>query len=500
MLSLLTPVWDGTPLAYFRLLADSVIRQNSTGAAQWVILDNGCQNQEILSYLDTLKQYSWIKLARSPENTGIIGGLRRCLEAATARYILPVDSDDLLYPDCLEIVTWWLQKSGYPPILYTDEDKVIESAAVQPYLKSDFDPVLLLNSPYIAHLGVIDRKLALEHGAYDDKSTEGSPDWDLFTRFFVSGRPAVHIPEVVYSWRMHPESTAEDADSKPYIHSSQKAVLRRYLETTGFASKFEVAYSPLLPGTCNWWLHRRELGPQPALFISLSTGSTPVPQPLDYVDIPHLRLAANASAEELAVLVAANARSDNDLVCLLADELQLDNSGWLWEALGLFERFPDTAMVGGRIRNSAGQITSAGYVLGFGRGCDCPERGRSVVDPGHFGQMLKQRSVSAVSSQFAVLLAGTVKELAKTVPSIASVAMLGEWTGAWALRSGKRVIYSPFLSAASNLDWESLQTAEEQAAFRDSTRDLVPDHRFYARAFGTQAHSPYHPSEMRSAR
>ena len=500
LLSLLSPVWDGTPLRYFRLLAESIIRQNPTGAAEWVILDNGCHNQEILSYLGALKEYSWIKLAHSPENTGIIGGLRLCLEAATGRYIVPVDSDDLLYPDCLEIVTWWLQHCGYPPILYTDEDKVIESAAVQPYLKSDFDPVLLLNSPYIAHLGVIDRKLALEHGAYDDKSTEGSPDWDLFTRFFISGRPAVHIPEVVYSWRMHPESTAEDADSKPYIHSSQKAVLQRYLDTTGFACKFEVAYSPLLPGSCNWWLQRRALYPEPALLISLTTGATPMPQPLDYIDVPHLSLGVRASVKDLADLVDSNAPSDRHLVCLLSDEVKPDNSGWLWEALGLFERFPDTAMVGGRIHNTAGQITSAGYVLGFGRGCDCPERGRAAVDPGYFGQMLKQRSVSAVSSQFAVLRAGTVKELAKTLPSIASLAMLGEWVGAWALRNGKRVIYSPFLSGASNLDWEDLSDAEEKAAFQKSIPDLIPDHRFYSRAFGRQAHAPYHPSKAAVAR
>ncbi len=119
-----------------------------------------------------------------------------------ACYILAVDSDDWLYPDCLQIVTWSIQHHNYAPIFYTDEDKLIGDHAVQPYLKPSFDPVLLLNSAYIAHLGVIDRKLALEHGAYADKQTEGSPDWDLFTRFYVAGISAIHIPEVVYSWRM----------------------------------------------------------------------------------------------------------------------------------------------------------------------------------------------------------------------------------------------------------------------------------------------------------
>ncbi len=273
LLSILTPVWDGTPLRYLRPLADSIIQQNPAGAAEWVILDNGCQNKDLLAYLDQLKrQHSWIQIPRSPVNAGIIGGMRLCLEAARSRYICAVDSDDWLYPDCLQIVSWWIEKHNYPPILYTDEDKIIDERAVQPYLKPDFDPVLLTNSAYIAHLGVIDRQLALEQGAYADKTTEGSPDWDLFTRFYVSGKPAVHIPEVVYSWRMHPESTADDAGSKPYIHSSQKAVLERYLDSSGLAQKFEIEYSPILKGTCDWWLHRRT-AMQPPIAVAFEDGA-----------------------------------------------------------------------------------------------------------------------------------------------------------------------------------------------------------------------------------
>ncbi len=490
LLSLLTPVWDGTPLNYFRLLAESVIQQSSSGRAEWVILDNGCQNKEILTFLATLQQYPWVTLTHSSSNAGIIGGLRLCLEAAGGRYVLPVDSDDWLYPDCLQIVTWWIRSKGFPPLLYTDEDKMIGPSAVQPYLKPDFDPVLLLNSAYIAHLGVIDRKLALEQGAYADKSTEGSPDWDLFTRFFVAGKPAVHIPEVVYSWRMHPESTADDAGSKPYIHSSQKAVLERYLNATGLAHKYDVEYSPLLKNSCDWWLHRRPVDPGPALLVSLTTGADPAVQFLDYPVIPHLALSPTATVKALTELVTDAAESENDLVCLLSDDLEIDPTDWLWEALGLFERFPDAAMIGGRIRNSAGLTMSAGLVLGFGRACDCPDRGRPAIDPGYFTQMMKQRSVSAVSSQFAVLRAAAVYELAKHNPT-ASVAMLGPWLGAWALRTGKRVIYSPYLSGVSSLDWDALPKPAEIAEFHRSNADLMPDHRFYPAAMGMQAGQAY---------
>ncbi len=486
LLSILTPVWEGTPLAYFKLLAQSIIAQNSAGATEWVILNNGCRNPELLGYLAELQKHSWVTMPHSPANAGIIGGLRLCLESARGRYVLPVDADDWLYPDCLQIVTWWLRHKGFPALLYSDEDKLIGAHAVQAYLKPDFDPVLLLNSAYIAHLGVINRELALKYGGYTDKNTEGSADWDLFTRFLLAGEATVHIPEVAYSWRMHPESTADDAASKPYIHSSQKAVLQRYLDDSGLAAKYLVEYSPLLPGSADWWLRRRPIEPWPAILVSLETVSKPVLQPLDYPAIPRFSFSINAPLSSLAELAAGQ-----DLVCLVANDLQIDRADWLWEAVGLFERFPDAVMIGGHIRNSAQVTMSAGYVLGFGGGCGCPDRARPAIDPGYATQMRKQRSVSAVSSQFAVLRADFLKELVQDQSAHTSIFMLGAWAGAHALRNGKRIIYSPYLSAVSDLDWDALAKPQELAEFALKNADLMPDHRFYPAAFSMQVGKAY---------
>ncbi|MFL6414297.1 MAG: glycosyltransferase, partial [Bryobacteraceae bacterium] len=214
LLSILTAVWDGSPATYLNTLAASIESQNSDGACEWVLLDNGCTRPEILGCLVALRQRPWINIYRSEQNLGIIRGLRLCLERASNRYVLPVDGDDQLYPDALKIVTEHLRNAGYPPILYTDEDKISEAGLSQPYFKPDWDPVLLGNLAYIAHLGIVDRGEALRLGAYSDPATEGSPDWDVFLRFAAAGHTGVHIPEVVYSWRMHSTSTAENAHSK----------------------------------------------------------------------------------------------------------------------------------------------------------------------------------------------------------------------------------------------------------------------------------------------
>jgi glycosyltransferase involved in cell wall biosynthesis len=483
LLTIVTPVWDGTPLAYFRELAETIIQQNAAGHCEWIVLNNGCRKGELLAYFEELKRHSWVAIRESAENAGIIGGLRLCLEHAQGRYVLPVDADDWLYPDCLDVVSWWVRETGFPALLYSDEDKRIDTRAVQPYLKPDFDPVLLLNSAYIAHLGVIDRRMALELGAYSDRDTEGSPDWDLFLRFLAAGQAAVHIPEVIYGWRMHPESTADDALSKPYIHTSQRAALERYLNLRGVAGDYKVEYSPLVNGTADWWMERKHIRPWPAVLVVLTNGAggQELATAPDYPDLARVELRADAGLGALREIAG------DGLVCLVSEDLQIDRNDWLWDAISLFEKHPDTVMVGGRIRNSRGEIVSAGLVLGFEGGAGCPDAGRPAIDPGYFAQMWKQRSVSAVSSQFAVLRASFLREL----PAEVSIPFLGAWAGALALRLKKRIVYSPFLSAVSGIDWDALVTAGERESFQKVNHDILPDRRYYSRYLGLKRASAY---------
>ena len=212
-----------------------------------------------------------MRLDRVEANLGIIGGMRRCLHRASGRYILPLDSDDYLFPDCVQTLTWDIQKHDYPPLLYTDEDKLIGERLFLPYLKPDFDPVLFVNSCFIAHLGVIDRALGLKLGVYSDPSTEGSHDWDTFTRFLNAGHTPVHVPEVLYSWRMHPQSTASNIELEiRRLRLPEGSPLSRFLDVQPMGSRFELCKSPLFNGTPDWWMRRRRAEPRPLTTLLIS--------------------------------------------------------------------------------------------------------------------------------------------------------------------------------------------------------------------------------------
>jgi len=485
LLSILTAVWDGSPANYLQALANSIQLQNAEGACEWVILDNGCARREIQDCLHRLRERPWIRVYRSEENLGIIRGLRFCLERAANRYVLPVDGDDQLYPDALKVVATHIKRSGYPPILYTDEDKISDTGVSQPYFKPDWDPVLLGNLAYIAHLGVIDRQESLRLGAYCDSVAEGSPDWELFLRFAAAGHAAVHIPEVVYNWRMHSTSTAEDAESKSYVMRSQTAVLSNFLMARRLAERFSIENSPFFPGAPHWHLARRHTDPKPMTCILLTQDGASQPRFREVGSYPAasvIRVDLRSDPRSLASL-AGELASREELLCFMREDLAIENADWGWEALGLFELFPDTVMLGGLIRNETGEILEAGLQLGYRGACGSPDRGRKRSDPGYFGQAWKQRSVSAVSLHCAVVKPTFLLETLQQLPPGASLPFLGAWLGAYALRKGGRVVYSPFLGGACNTAWNASITIDEENLFTSLNRDILPDRRYYPKPF-----------------
>ena len=484
LLSILTAVWDGSPVRYLKKLARSIQKQNSSGACEWVLLDNGCTNSKILKCLDELRTNPWIKLIRAETNSGIMRGQRQCLEAASGRYVLPVDADDVLYDDALLIIASWIIENDHPPLLYTDEDKAIGARRYQPYLKPDWDPVLLLNSAYIAHLGVIDRKKALELDAYSDASAEGSPDWDLFVRFLLAGYAAVHIPEVVYSWRVHASSTADDAANKSYILSSQRKVLQRFLDARSATGDFAIERSSLFGTAAHWHFIRRAKSSKafPSVVLTAPADTSAAMKK----EIPMSVVRCRDEPNQALTGLLSGLKESDAWVHFIGADVEIDSQNWQQEVSSIVDLHADVVMIGGRIKSRDGTIREAGRCFGVNGLWGSPYRGAISDDPGYFGQIWKQRSTSAVSTQFAVMRVRFLLELLGHVPPEASLAFLGAWAGAYALKTSRRVVYSPFLGGWSDTDWDGTVSEAEQELFHAIHADVIPDHRFYPQALSLE--------------
>jgi hypothetical protein len=496
LFSILTTVWN-TPVPYLQALAASLFMQKPSARFEWVVLDNGSTNPEVQSWLTGLTAYPQVRLFRVEDNLGIVGGMHYCLERAAGRYVLPVDSDDLLYPDALAVLAWYIREHRYPPLLYSDEDKVENGRYREAYLKPSWDPVLFLNSAYIAHLNAIDRELALRLDVYSDPGANGCHDWDTFLRFMLAGHQPVHVPEVLYTWRVHQGSCAGNIDAKSYIHSSQKHVLSKFLAAHPQGRRYRVEPSPLFPGTPDWWLRRDHSDPRPLWTLVLADqGEAVDPQPWRQgaaYPLHEVRPLGLESGMEELYRLAETAAADNGLIQLAGAGMRIEGSEWPWEVLALMELHPDVVAVGGRVHDGFGAIVTAGEVLGFGGACGCPDEFRPGHSCGYFAQLWKQRSVSAVSSLLAVVDAGFLAQFLRRHrgPRV-SLRYLGAWLGTHAWRTGKRVVYTPHMTGHLHThDWYRGVPQEEKDALVAGIRDLLPDTRCLSRHLSLDPDTPY---------
>ncbi|MET3713200.1 glycosyltransferase involved in cell wall biosynthesis [Sphingomonas trueperi] len=496
LFTFITTVWNTAP-AYLDVLAKSLERQAGGPRFKWFILDNGSTRADTRAMLDRIARRDYVQLERVNENLGIIAGMRYCLERAEGRYILPLDSDDYLFPDCVRTLAWYVHKHDYPALLYTDEDKLIGERLSMPFQKPAFDPVLFSVQCYIAHLCVIDRALAIELGSYSDQGPEGSHDWDTFTRFRNAGHVPVHVPHILYSWRLHAQSTAGgNMETKPVVFDSQRAVLERMRAGNPAGHRFSLAPSPLFGNTPDWWWKRKRVDGQPVTTIVIGTrharSATADPRIAKGVDHRIAQMDFEDGLGRLRDLVAEAAAAER-LVHLLFADAQPDDDEWAWEAIGQFDLYTDAVAVGGRLHDKA-TIIDGGQFLGFGTGCDSPDRGRALSDPGYAAQMWKQRSVSAVAIQHAVFKPEFLKQaIERALQFDAPIAYLSAWIGGFAAQTGSRIIYSPFVSAYTKTDLADQVTPRDKGVFLSAHAQWMPQRDIRSPDMGLRFGEAYEP-------
>ena len=216
---------------------------------------------------EVLEEYSQrdhrIRFQVLEENEGISGNTNRAIRMAEGDFIVFSDHDDELAPNALYEVVTAIDAHPEAELLYSDEDKIDFASAYyfEPNFKPDYSPEFLTAVNYICHLLIAKRSL-LESVAevdetgekrYERKEYDGAQDYDLILRLseeaekiekeeglskeeekereealYTSGT-IIHIPKVLYHWRSHQLSTAQNPEAKLYAFTAgERAVFDHY--------------------------------------------------------------------------------------------------------------------------------------------------------------------------------------------------------------------------------------------------------------------------------
>lgn len=191
---------------------------------------------------------SRIKVISSKEPLKIAENTNAAIEIATGDYIVFADHDDILSIDALYECAKCINENPKVDMIYSDEDKVSMDGQTyfEPHFKPDLNMDLLCSVNYFCHLVVVKRQL-LEQAGKLNGEYNGAQDYDFVLRCVENTDAVYHIPKILYHWRAHMDSTAENPESKRYAFEAGRRAIQKHYERIGLKDAYveETAY----PGT-----------------------------------------------------------------------------------------------------------------------------------------------------------------------------------------------------------------------------------------------------------
>ncbi len=239
-ISMIVPCYH-TPEKYLIEMLDSV-RKQSYPCWELCLADatpDDSVKETVVAYIQKYEEKR-IVYQHLNENLGISENTNAGLKLANGDWIALLDHDDLLAGDALYELAAQIRKDEQIEAIYTDEDKVEEKQGllrhVQPHFKPDFSPDLLRSNNYITHLFCVKKEIIDKVGGFR-KEFDGAQDYDFILRCTETAKKVGHVPRVLYHWRVHSSSTADNPMSKRYAYDAGQRAIEEQLKRQGIEGK-----------------------------------------------------------------------------------------------------------------------------------------------------------------------------------------------------------------------------------------------------------------------
>lgn len=426
LISIIMPVYNPAP-DWLREAIESV-RSQIYSEWELCIADDASTDPAIR---DVLQHYQSldprIKVVFRAANGHISAASNSALEIAGGDWIALFDHDDLLSAHALFWMVEAINRSPGAGLLYSDEDKITENGVrTEPHFKCEWNYELFLSYNMISHLGLYRADLVREVGRFR-LGFEGAQDYDLALRCIERLAPSqiVHVPRVLYHWRIHSASTAQAGDSKPYALLAGERALNEHIQRVGLRARAE-----LQPR--GYYRVRFDLPvaqPLVSLIIPTRNGEMLVRQCIDsilhkttyrnyeilLVDNGSDDPAALAYFQELAqhprirvirddrpfnysaLNNGAVAQANGEYVGLVNNDIEVISPDWLAEMMS-YAIQPGVGAVGARLLYPDRTVQHAGVILGLGGVAGHSHKHFPADHPGYFFRAILTQELSAVTA------------------------------------------------------------------------------------------------------
>ena len=499
LFSVVVPLYR-TPVKLAAALIDSV--RASTYKNWELCLADGSGDDGPGRYIEThYGRDSRILYRKLDQNRGISENTNAAIEMAKGDYIVFADHDDLLTPDALFEMALAVNRSCWPDVLYSDEDKVSFDGKhfMEPNFKPDFSLFRLRENNYICHLFAVKTSLIKSLGGLRSEF-DGAQDFDLALRCAEKADSFCHIPKVLYHWRSLPGSTALDPESKRYAFEAGQRAVQEHYDRLGIPAR---VLSTAHPG---WYRSQVAVTGHPLVSIIIPTKNhaqdlrkcvESVLLRTDYPDTEIVIVDNGSTEKEIFSLYEewkdgpfsekirvlqhdvpfnfseinnyAVRQTRGEYLCFLNNDIEVLEENWIREMLMICQQ-DQVACVGAKLFYPDHTIQHAGVILGMGGIAGhlyCTGNGEA---DGYMGRLISVQDLSAVTAACMMVKRSSFDKVGGYDESLA-VAFNDVDLCMKFRKEGEKVVFTPY---ARLIHYESKSrgledTPEKQRRFRQET-------------------------------
>jgi O-antigen biosynthesis protein len=368
-----------------------------------------------------------IQVVFREQNGHISAASNTALELVEAPWVALLDHDDRLAEDALAWVARSIVDDPKLRMIFSDEDKIDENGLRRdPFFKCDWNPILMEGQNAVCHLGVYSTDLVREVGGFR-VGYEGAQDHDLTLRCSrrLTRDQILHLPRILYHWRLHAGSTAIGAEAKPYSCSAAQCVVADHLRSLDQpAERVACTAAGLQPSFA------LPVDPPRVSVIIPTRNGLAVLEPclrslLDHTNYPNLEVLVvdngsddRATLAFLAELEAAGLirvlrdaspfnysalnnraveQASGEFVCLMNNDIEVIQPDWLAQMLAYGQR-SGVGAVGARLLYPDRIIQHGGVLLGIGGVAGHAHHGLAHDDFGYYCRAQLAQEMSAVTA------------------------------------------------------------------------------------------------------
>lgn len=204
---------------------DSVLAQTYQNWECVIVNDASPDNTEKVArkYLDMDRRFKYFE----QENKGTAGGRNCGILNSSGKYILPLDSDDTIYPDYTAAAVKVMEADSQVKIVYS-EAEIFWMVKTKWHLEEyDYDKLLIKNMIFATSFF---RRADFDRVNGYDENIRAFEDWDLWIRILADGGKVVKLPQIYFTYRRHGPSSLQQVENRDSNNKLREYIYQKNLK------------------------------------------------------------------------------------------------------------------------------------------------------------------------------------------------------------------------------------------------------------------------------